>query len=162
MKKSIIILVIFFIVLGVYVSFRETPKNSEIKVSENMETVFGDTQVNIAEQVKPMENQLQIVVIKEGSGAAAKNGDKVAVHYTGRLPNGDKFDSSIDRGQPFVFTLGVGQVIKGWDMGVLGMKVGGKLRLTIPPELAYGESGAGGVIPPNATLIFEVELLKIN
>ena len=94
-----------------------------------------------------------------GTGNAAASGQKVSVHYTGWLTNGTKFDSSKDRGDPFVFPLGKGHVIKGWDEGVAGMKVGGKRKLTIPPELGYGSRGAGGVIPPNATLVFEVELL---
>lgn len=105
---------------------------------------------------------LEIEVLKEGAGQSAKEGDSVAVHYTGTLENGAKFDSSLDRGQPFVFTLGIGQVIKGWDEGVLGMKIGEKRKLTIAPELAYGATGAGDIIPPNATLIFEVELLEIG
>jgi len=100
--------------------------------------------------------------IKVGDGAVAKAGQTVSVHYTGWLTNGKKFDSSLDHGQPFKFSLGAGQVIKGWDEGVAGMKIGGKRQLRIPPELGYGQRGAGGVIPPNATLIFDVELLGVQ
>lgn len=102
---------------------------------------------------------LQIEDVTEGSGAEAKAGSRVEVHYTGWLTDGKKFDSSKDRGQPFSFKLGGGQVIRGWDEGVEGMKVGGTRKLTIPPDLGYGARGAGGVIPPGATLVFEVELL---
>lgn len=96
-----------------------------------------------------------------GSGAEAVAGQHVSVHYTGWLTNGEKFDSSVDRAEPFDFPLGGRRVIAGWDEGVQGMKVGGKRKLTIPPQLGYGARGAGGVIPPNATLVFEVELLDI-
>ncbi|WP_243371631.1 FKBP-type peptidyl-prolyl cis-trans isomerase [Geotalea sp. SG265] len=96
-----------------------------------------------------------------GSGPSPTAGKPVKVHYTGWLENGTKFDSSLDRGEPFVFTIGAGQVIPGWDEGVMTMKVGGKRKLIIPPQLGYGAAGAGGVIPPNATLIFEVELLDV-
>jgi FKBP-type peptidyl-prolyl cis-trans isomerase len=100
--------------------------------------------------------------IKVGTGPTAARGQTVKVHYTGWLTTGKKFDSSVDRGEPFSFDLGNGQVIKGWDEGVAGMKVGGKRQLRIPPELGYGARGAGGVIPPNATLIFDVELLGVR
>jgi FKBP-type peptidyl-prolyl cis-trans isomerase FkpA len=100
--------------------------------------------------------------LKEGTGQEVIKGDNVVVHYTGWLTSGRKFDSSIDRGKPFSFVLGGGNVIKGWDAGVAGMKVGGKRKLVIPPELGYGATGAGRIIPPNATLIFEIQLLKIE
>jgi peptidylprolyl isomerase/FKBP-type peptidyl-prolyl cis-trans isomerase FkpA len=103
---------------------------------------------------------IEDVVIGEGDEAIA--GREVTVHYTGWLTDGTKFDSSKDRSQPFSFPLGAGHVIKGWDEGVQGMKVGGKRKLTIPPQLGYGARGAGGVIPPNATLVFEVELLSVG
>lgn len=104
---------------------------------------------------------LQYIDQVVGTGEVAKAGQTVSVHYTGWLENGTKFDSSVDRGQPFSFPLGAGRVIKGWDEGVQGMKVGGKRRLTIPANLGYGPRGAGGVIPPNATLVFDVELLGV-
>ena len=106
--------------------------------------------------------ELKIEEMVVGTGDEAVNGKKVTVNYSGTLINGTKFDSSYDRCVPFSFNLGAGEVIKGWDQGVTGMKVGGKRKLTIPSSLGYGVTGAGGVIPPNATLIFEVELLKVE
>lgn len=110
----------------------------------------------------PIMENLKIEDIKVGTGAEVKSGDTVSMHYLGTLLDGTKFDSSYDRKEPFSTKIGVGQVIKGWDQGIPGMKVGGKRKLTIPSYLAYGEQGAGGVIPPNSTLIFEVELVKVN
>jgi len=128
-------------------------------------TPFGRSDA-ATNQVTEMPNGLKYTDTKIGDGATAAAGNKVSVHYTGWLFNngakGAKFDSSVDRGQPFQFTLGAHQVIAGWDEGVAGMKVGGKRTLTIPPELGYGARGAGGVIPPNATLIFDVELLGVQ
>jgi peptidylprolyl isomerase len=106
---------------------------------------------------------LKYVDLAIGDGKAAKAGDMPSVHYVGTFPDGKKFDSSRDRNTPFMFTLGAGQVIKGWDEGIAGMKEGGKRKLIIPPNLGYGDRGTGGgIIPPNATLIFEVELLKVK
>ena len=106
--------------------------------------------------------ELQITDIVVGTGDEAIAGKSVSVLYTGTLTDGKKFDSAIDPGKPFIFALGQGQVIKGWDQGVAGMKVGGKRKLIIPPYLGYGERGAGGLIPPNATLVFDVELLRVE
>ncbi|RLC32501.1 hypothetical protein DRH13_01655 [Candidatus Woesebacteria bacterium] len=106
--------------------------------------------------------KLQIEDILVGEGKEATTGAKITVNYTGTLTDGTKFDSSLDRDEPFTFVFGVGQVIPGWDEGLVGMKVGGKRNLTIPSDMAYGEAGAGDVIPPNATLIFEVELLEVE
>nr|WP_228037539.1 FKBP-type peptidyl-prolyl cis-trans isomerase [Nodosilinea sp. LEGE 06152] len=115
-----------------------------------------------AEDLVTTDSGLQYVDVVEGTGAMPQPGQRVTVHYTGTLENGTKFDSSRDRGRPFTFQIGVGQVIKGWDEGVGTMRVGGQRKLVIPAELGYGSRGAGGVIPPNATLLFDVELLRIG
>lgn len=122
------------------------------------ETDAGDC----SEGVVTTESGLQIEDIECGEGDEAVTGQLVSVHYVGTLEDGTQFDSSRDRGEPFQFPLGGGQVIQGWDEGVQGMKIGGLRKLTIPPELGYGQAGAGGVIPPNATLIFEIELLAVE
>lgn len=133
------------------------------KSGTDIDTTKQDKTVELKLDNQKMNKQgMEVEILKEGTGAVAKNGDTVSVHYTGTLENGTKFDSSVDRGTPFEFTIGAGQVISGWDIGVEGMKIGEKRKLIIPAALAYGERGAGGVIPPNATLIFEVELLGIK
>lgn len=111
---------------------------------------------------KGKKQMIEIQELAPGSGANVKDGDSVDIHYTGTFLNGQKFDSSLDRGVPLTFRVGAGQVVPGFDMAVLGMKKGGKRKVTIPPELAYGERGAGGVIPPNATLNFQIEIVNIK
>ncbi len=135
------------------------PPKSDIMIQEEP-TQSPPTQTT---QPEDQVEKVQIETLVEGKGEGAKDGDTLSVHYTGTLTDGTKFDSSIDRGEPFSVTLGAGQVIKGWEEGLMGMKVGEKRRLTIPPSLGYGPTGMpGSPIGPNATLIFEVELLKIN
>lgn len=122
----------------------------------------SETDAMSDETLVTTDSGLQYVEVVEGTGAMPQPGQRVTVHYTGTLEDGTKFDSSRDRGRPFTFQIGVGQVIKGWDEGVGTMRVGGQRKLVIPSELGYGSRGAGGVIPPNATLIFDVELLRIG
>ncbi|MCX6764722.1 MAG: FKBP-type peptidyl-prolyl cis-trans isomerase [Candidatus Nealsonbacteria bacterium] len=153
MKKIFLIIILIIIGLGIYFVFRN-PKTSEEPGSNSNEEPESNSQNHEIQGMK-------VEILKKGTGEVSKNSDKVTVHYVGTFENGEKFDSSVDRGTPFSFTLGAGQVIEGWDLGVLGMKVGEKRKLTIPYDLAYGESGYGP-IPAKATLIFEVELLGIN
>ena len=173
--KNIILMILAVVIIligGYYYADEFNSKMSqiqqEIKLEASKEENKQEDQENINFNMnnnQKQENSIikpMIEILKTGEGAEIKNNDKATVHYAGTLENGQKFDSSLDRGQPFEFTLGAGQVIKGWDLGVLGMKVGEKRKFTIPSFLGYGERGAGGVIPANATLIFEVELLKIN
>ena len=129
----------------------------------NLSLIFFVSSCSEKKDSITMDNGLVIEDIIEGDGKEANDYNKVVVNYTGKLEDGSIFDSSLSPGkEPFTFTLGVGSVIKGWDTGVKGMKVGGKRKLTIPPELGYGDRGAGNVIPPGATLIFEVELLEVE
>ncbi|MBN2149507.1 MAG: FKBP-type peptidyl-prolyl cis-trans isomerase [Anaerolineales bacterium] len=150
--------ILLFIIAAIVVAIvyniqKESPPADETPVSEN------PTQPALASTTT--SNNLIIEDLVVGTGLDILPGDFIAVHYVGTLEDGTVFDSSRERGEPFEFTLGTGMVIPGWDQGLVGMKMGGIRRLTIPPELAYGEAGAGGVIPPNATLIFEVELVEI-
>lgn len=171
------VLVIMMVALGIYFySKKSSPQMTDTTIkqtepastasqatpSEAVSTTPGVTETPTETSVPTIfPNGLIIEDLKVGQGNEVKSGDTISIHYLGTLTNGTKFDSSYDRGQPFQTQIGVGQVIKGWDLGVVGMKPGGKRRLTIPPDLAYGERGAGGVIPPKATLIFEVELVNI-
>ena len=141
-------------------STNNTPATTQSTNSQQKTTIAMDD-LDLSQAVTTASG-LQYVVVKEGDGATPQKGNNVTVHYTGTLENGAKFDSSRDRNKPFSFKIGVGQVIKGWDEGVGSMKVGEQRILIIPPDLGYGARGAGNVIPPNATLIFDVELLKIS
>ena len=145
--------IIILVITGLYFLLSQEP----VKVATT-----SNPQLQISPTTKPDMSQLKIEDIKIGTGAEVKSGDTVVMNYLGTLENGNKFDSSYDRKEPFTTQIGVGQVIQGWDLGVPGMKVGGKRKLTIPANLAYGSRGAGDVIPPNATLIFEVELIDIK
>jgi FKBP-type peptidyl-prolyl cis-trans isomerase len=167
MKYVSIIIVIVFVAVIVGFWVKKAPQ-AQVPVVPVVETTPAP--IEEAPTPTPTEKPNKITTIqgmkiettKEGSGPEIVNGKIAVVHYTGKLTNGTVFDSSLTRGTPFEFPLGAGRVIKGWDLGVLGMKVGEKRILTIPAELGYGAQGAGGVIPPNATLIFEVELLGIK
>lgn len=171
-KKNYLIVVVFLLVLVVggivFVMFGKKEDNSPIQSSSPSATIKGET-LGAETLATPTGNtkmdkvtELQIVDEKIGTGEEAVSGKTVTVNYVGTLTDGTKFDSSYDRNQPFSFLLGAGQVIEGWDKGFAGMKVGGKRKLTIPSSMAYGDDGIPGAIPGGATLIFEVELLKVD
>ncbi len=153
-KNSVLtILIISIILIGSYYLLSKPPSDISNKNDDSL--LISQT------PTKPMQ-KLVVEDLKIGSGNEVKTGDNISIHYVGTLENGTKFDSSYDRGSPFETQIGVGQVIKGWDEGVVGMKIGGKRKLIIPPEFGYGSRGAGNIIPPNSTLIFEVELIDIK
>jgi len=146
------------------VEIKKNPEEEPMKFIQEQNQNQQQNSTNHPQSVSSTSavTQLRIEDEKLGDGSEVKSGDTIVIHYTGTLENGQKFDSSLDRGQPFETQIGVGKVIKGWDQGVIGMKVGGKRKLTIPSDLAYGEQGIKGAIPPNATLIFDLELLEIK
>ncbi len=170
-KKDIAIIVIILIILvgGIYLIFNrsqptENSQNTSMQNTEQKNSQNNSTQ-NAEQNNNPSSYNIQgmkVEILKEGSGPAAKSGDNVTVNYVGTLENGTKFDSSIDRGVPLPLVLGQNSVIKGWELGLIGMKVGEKRKLTIPPELAYGKNAVGNIIPANSTLIFEIDMVKIN
>lgn len=161
----VISVLIVLLVVSVLVFITINKRKEAVSLSDQAAIQEGTAEIINMENEEIAKN-IKISILKEGTGEEAKAGDTVAMNYSGTLADGTTFDSNVDpkfqHVQPFVFTLGIGQVIKGWDVGVAGMKVGEKRKLEIAPDFAYGSTGAGGVIPPNATLTFEVELLGIK
>lgn len=162
MRKILLIVGVSLIAsVGLYYVSNLIEKPNQISMQSSIQDLSGENNQNNQNQMENQNIELRAEILKEGSGEEAKAGDRVSVHYVGTLENGEKFDSSRDRGTPFDFNLGAGEVIQGWDIGVAGMKIGEVKKLTIPSALGYG-SQAVGPIPSNSTLIFEVELLGIN
>lgn len=170
MRKIVSSIIILLVIIAGFYFLSQFSKDEEIKGVD-----FGNQQAesdNSSQEQEPASSpdeqkvefdKLKAMIMKEGTGEGAESGDQITAHYVGVLEDGTKFDSSLDRGQPFTFTLGAGQVIKGWELGIVGMKKGEIRRLFIPSALAYGETGTpGGEIPPNTNLIFEIELLEIS
>jgi FKBP-type peptidyl-prolyl cis-trans isomerase len=152
MKKIFLIIILLFSLVFICFMFVKNQNNNENNIS-NLEKII----------IKSKNMEVKKEILKEGAGEQqVEKGNSISVHYTGTFEDGTKFDSSVDRNQPFNLTVGIGQVIQGWDQGLIGMKVGEKSKLTIPPAMAYGPAGIPGAIPPSSTLIFEVELLEIK
>lgn len=160
MKPYILVVLICVGVIGAIAFAFSSNQGENLPIQEN--TPAKEQELLPTNTTNQPAMELKIEDVKVGEGTEAKAGNTVTVHYTGMFTDGKKFDSSYDRGQPFSFPLGQGMVIKGWEQGVAGMKVGGKRKLTIPPSLGYGEEGVPGAIPPNSTLLFEVELLDVK
>ncbi|MEH1953465.1 FKBP-type peptidyl-prolyl cis-trans isomerase [Nostoc sp.] len=168
LSVAFMLVCVVLLVVGQVGSKQNTAIAAELTQTPPASTTVTENNILIASNTMSDANAvttssgLKYVELKEGTGATPKPGQTVEVHYVGTLEDGTQFDSSRDRGQPFSFKIGIGQVIKGWDEGVSTIKVGGRRQLIIPPELGYGARGAGGVIPPNATLLFDVELLGVK
>ena len=158
MKTStivILIIILIVVIAGVYLLAQNNNEKSGAALSQSLNQ-SGQNSADYDIQ------GMHVEIMEQGTGEGAKAGDNIVVNYVGTLLDGTKFDSSIDRNEPFQYTLGQNRVIQGWEIGLLGMKVGEKRKLTIPPELAYGAGGAGDVIPPNTTIVFEIDMLSIN
>jgi len=164
MSKSIFIFAILTVFVAIMVWFIVQKTKEVDKATQIPSPLVSTTPVSTPEAGEPVryDNGLVVQDAVIGSGQAAENGDTLSAHYVGMLENGSVFDNSYNRGQPIQFVLGSGQLIQGWELGLIGMKEGGKRKLIIPPALGYGSQGAGGVIPPNATLLFEIELVSVT